>query len=139
MEQGKSFIVINDLVALIIDDSEVIMFIAYAVIGVLLAFALGASAVLTFTRNEGVTASMSKVGVPESWYPWLASAKAAGALGLLIGLGVPLIGSAAAIGVALYFLGAVVTHLRAKDYGIAPPLVLALLAVAALVLRVLSA
>ncbi|MFE2975942.1 DoxX family protein [Streptomyces durocortorensis] len=115
------------------------MFIAYAVIGVLLAFALGASAVLTFTRNEGVTASMSKVGVPESWYPWLASAKAAGALGLLIGLGVPLIGSAAAIGVALYFLGAVVTHLRAKDYGIAPPLVLALLAVAALVLRVLSA
>ncbi|MBM7052926.1 DoxX family protein [Streptomyces sp. RHZ10] len=139
MEQGKSFIVINDIVALIIDDSEVIMFIAYAVIGVLLAFALGASAVLTFTRNEGVTASMSKVGVPESWYPWLASAKAAGALGLLIGLGVPLIGSAAAIGVALYFLGAVVTHLRAKDYGIAPPLVLALLAVAALVLRVLSA
>ncbi|MFE7137013.1 DoxX family protein [Streptomyces sp. NPDC057644] len=139
MEQGKSFIVINDLVALIIDDSEVIMFIAYAVIGVLLAFALGASAVLTFTRNEGVTASMSKVGVPESWYPWLASAKAAGALGLLIGLGVPLIGSAAAIGVALYFIGAVVTHLRAKDYGIAPPLVLALLAAAALVLRVLSA
>ncbi|MFF8501776.1 DoxX family protein [Streptomyces anulatus] len=67
--------------------------------------ALGASAVLTFTR----------------------------------GLGVPLIGSAAAIGVVLHFIGAVVTHLRVKDCEIAPPVVLALLAAAALVLRVLSA
>ncbi len=66
--------------------------------------ALGASAVLTFTR----------------------------------GLGVPLIGSAA-IGVVLHFIGAVVTHLRVKDCEIAPPVVLALLAAAALVLRVLSA
>ncbi|MFD6587752.1 DoxX family protein [Streptomyces anulatus] len=71
---------------------------------VLLAFALGASAVLTFTRNEAITASMGKVGVPGTWFPWLASLKAAGALGLLIGLGVPLIGSAAAIGVVLYFI-----------------------------------
>lgn len=51
----------------------------------------------------------------------------------------PLIGSAAAIGVVLYFIGAVVTHLRVKDYEIAPPVALALLAAAALVLRVLSA
>nr|WP_239110060.1 DoxX family protein [Streptomyces anulatus] len=115
------------------------MFIAYAVVGVLLALALGASAVLTFTRNEAITASMGKVGVPGAWFPWLASLKAAGALGLLVGLGVPLIGSAAAIGVFLYFVGAVVTHLRVKDYEIAPPVVLALLAAAALALRVLSA
>ncbi|MFJ2435824.1 hypothetical protein ACIOWM_21700 [Streptomyces anulatus] len=40
---------------------------------VLLAFALGASAVLTFTRNEAITASMGKVGVPGTWFPWLAS------------------------------------------------------------------
>ncbi|MEU8766630.1 DoxX family protein [Streptomyces griseus] len=115
------------------------MFIAYAVVGVLLAFALGASAALTFTRNEAVTASMGKVGVPGTWFPWLASLKAAGALGLLIGLGAPLIGSAAAVGVVLYFVGAVVTHLRVKGYEIAPPVVLALLAAAALALRVLSA
>lgn len=51
----------------------------------------------------------------------------------------PLIGAAAAVGVVLYFIGAVVTHLRVKDYEIAPPVVLALLAVAALALRVLSA
>ncbi|MGW6290900.1 DoxX family protein [Streptomyces sp. NPDC055107] len=139
MEVQKSFIVINDLAIHIIDDSEVTMFIAYAVAGVLLAFALGASSVLTFTRNEAITASMGKVGVPGTWFPWLASLKAAGALGLLVGLGVPLIGAAAAVGVVLYFIGAVVTHLRVKDYEIAPPVVLALLAVAALALRVLSA
>ncbi|MFE3485188.1 MULTISPECIES: DoxX family protein [Streptomyces] len=139
MELLKSFIVINDLAIRIIDDPEVTMFIAYAVVGVLLAFALGASAALTLTRNEAVTASMGKVGVPGTWFPWLASLKAAGALGLLIGLGVPLIGSAAAVGVVLYFVGAVVTHLRVKDYEIAPPVVLALLAAAALALRVLSA
>ncbi|NEB57040.1 DoxX family protein [Streptomyces griseus] len=139
MELLKLFIVINDLAIRIIDDLEVTMFIAYAVVGVLLAFALGASAALTLTRNEAVTASMGKVGVPGTWFPWLASLKAAGALGLLIGLGVPLIGSAAAVGVVLYFVGAVVTHLRVKDYEIAPPVVLALLAAAALALRVLSA
>ncbi|WP_258047301.1 DoxX family protein [Streptomyces sp. SM13] len=94
---------------------------------------------LTFLRNEAITASMGKVGVPDTWFPRLASLKAAGALGLLIGLDVPLTGSAAAIGVFLYFIGAVVAHVRAKDYEIAPAVVLALLAAAALVLRVLSA
>ncbi|MET7365861.1 DoxX family protein [Streptomyces sp. NPDC005566] len=116
-----------------------IMFIAYAVVGILLALALSASAVLTFTRNEAVTASMAKVGVPDSWFPRLAVLKAAGAAGLLVGLAVPFIGSAAAVGVVLYFIGAVITHVRAKDFEIAAPVILTLLAGAALVLRVLSA
>ncbi|MFD9502750.1 DoxX family protein [Streptomyces sp. NPDC060035] len=115
------------------------MFIAYAVAGILLALALSASAVLTFSRNEAVTASMAKVSVPGSWFPRLASLKAAGAVGLLVGLAVPLIGAAAAVGVVLYFIGAVITHVRAKDFEIAAPVIIALLAAAALVLRVLSA
>ncbi|MET8331827.1 DoxX family protein [Streptomyces sp. NPDC005181] len=115
------------------------MFIAYAAAGILLALALSASATLTFTRNEAITVSMSKVGVPDSWLPRLASLKAAGAVGLLVGLAVPLIGSAAAGGVVLYFIGAIVAHVRAKDFEIAAPAILALLAAAALVLRVMSA
>lgn len=115
------------------------MFVAYAIVGILLALALSASATLTFTRNEAVTASMAKVHVPESWLNGLGALKAAGAVGLVVGLAVPAIGSAAAAGVALYFVGAVITHIRAKDFEIAPPVVLALLAVAALVLRVMSA
>ncbi|MFD7323154.1 DoxX family protein [Streptomyces sp. NPDC059875] len=115
------------------------MFIAYAVVAALLAFALSASAFLTFTRNPQITGSMTKLGVPESWLPWLATAKAAGAIGLLVGLAVAPLGAAAAIGVTLYFAGAAITHIRAKDYAMAPVVVLTLLAAAALVLRLASA
>ncbi|WP_327353347.1 DoxX family protein [Streptomyces sp. NBC_01304] len=115
------------------------MFIAYAAVGTLLALVLSASAFLTFTRNDGITESMAKVGVPDSWLPRLATLKTAGAIGLLVGLAVAPIGVAAAIGVVLYFVGAVVTHVRAKNYEMAPAVVLALIAAAVLVLRLVSA
>ncbi|WP_406862192.1 DoxX family protein [Streptomyces sp. HUAS MG47] len=115
------------------------MFIGYASVAVLLAFALSASAFLTFTRNPQIVGSMTKLDVPETWLPWLATAKAAGAIGLLAGLAVPLLGGAAAVGVALYFVGALFFHLRKKDFAVAPVVVITLLAVAALALRTLSA
>ncbi|MFD7962003.1 DoxX family protein [Streptomyces zaomyceticus] len=115
------------------------MFIGYVVVAVLLAFALSASAFLTFTRNPQIVGSMTKLDVPESWLPRLAGLKAAGALGLLAGLAVPALGGAAAVGVVLYFVGALIAHLRAKDYEVAPVVVLTLLATAALVLRAVSA
>jgi hypothetical protein len=68
----------------------------------------------------------------------LASWKAAGALGLLIGIGVPLIGIAAGIGLVLFFIGAIVTHLRAHDYSFGLAVVFLVLAVAALALRLAS-
>jgi mannose/fructose/N-acetylgalactosamine-specific phosphotransferase system component IID len=71
----------------------------------------------------------------------LAARKAAGVLGLLPGIGEPLIGTttavisttaaigtAAAVGVILFFVGAVITHLRARDYSLAPATVFLLLA-----------
>jgi hypothetical protein len=61
--------------------------------------------------------------------------KAAGAIGLLVGIGVPLIGTAAAIGLILFFVGAIITHLRAQDYSFGLAVAFLLLAVAALVLR----
>ncbi|MFD3991962.1 DoxX family protein [Streptomyces sp. NPDC058548] len=115
------------------------MFIGYVVVAALLALALSASAFLTFTRNPQIVGSMTKLDVPDSWLPRLATLKAAGALGLLAGLAVPALGGAAAIGVTLYFIGALITHLRAKDYEIAPVVVITLLAIAALVLRTVSA
>ncbi|MFF4451356.1 DoxX family protein [Streptomyces goshikiensis] len=115
---------------------EIIMFIAYAVVGTLLALALAASATLTLQGNDQVVANMRKVEVPDSWLPRLAALKAAGAAGLVVGLWVAPLGVAAAIGVTLYFVGAVVSHLRVKDFDLAPAAVLALIAVAALALRV---
>ncbi|WP_434589241.1 DoxX family protein [Streptomyces sp. A5-4] len=115
------------------------MFIAYAVVAGLLAAALTASATFTFSRKEPIVSNMMKLGVPDSWLPRLATLKAAGAIGLLIGLFVVPIGVAAAIGVVLYFVGALITHLRARDFEVAPVIVIMVLAGAALVLRLASA
>ena len=81
---------------------------------------------------------MAKAGVPESWITMLGILKTAGAVGLLIGIGVPLIGMAAAIGLILFFVGAIITHLRAHDYSFGLAVVFLMLAIAALVLRLAS-
>ncbi|MEY2228131.1 DoxX family protein [Streptomyces sp. BF23-19] len=117
---------------------EIFMFVAYAVVGVLLALALTASATFTLQRNDQVVANMQKVQVPDSWLPRLATLKAAGAIGLVVGLWVTPLGVAAAAGVTLYFIGAVITHLRAKNYELAPAAVLTLVSTAALTLRILA-
>lgn len=82
---------------------------------------------------------LAGLGVPSSWLPRLATAELAGGVGVLVGLAVTWIGIAAASGLILYFLGAVATHVRAHDKGIAAPALLAGLAVAVLVLRIASA
>ncbi|MGR4879129.1 DoxX family protein [Streptomyces sp. LARHCF249] len=114
------------------------MFIAYAVVGGLLALVLTASATFTLQRNDQIVAGMRKVQVPDSWLPRLATLKAAGAIGLVAGLWFTPLGIAAATGVTLYFIGAVISHLRVKDYELAPAAALAVIGAAALVLRVLS-
>lgn len=79
-------------------------------------------------------------GVPLSWFPYLAACELAGALGLLVGIAWAPIGIAAAIGVILSMLGAIVAHLRAGDrQGIASPLFPLAESIAALVTRLLSA
>ncbi|MFG2044305.1 DoxX family protein [Dactylosporangium sp. NPDC048998] len=64
-----------------------------------------------------VLANSAEVGVPRSWVPGLGALKAAGAAGLVLGLAwVPLIGLAAAVGLVLFFVGALATHARAWVY-----------------------
>ena len=58
---------------------------------------------------------MAKVGVWESWITTLGILKTAGALGLLMGIGVPAIGIAAAAGLVLFFIAAIITHLRGHE------------------------
>lgn len=82
---------------------------------------------------------MARVGVPESWLTFpIGTLKTAGALGLLLGiLGVPLIGTAAAIGLTVFFICATYTHVLAHDRpsGLVLPGGFLLLAVATLVLE----
>ncbi|MDI5969822.1 DoxX family protein [Streptomyces sp. SL13] len=109
---------------------------ACVVVTVLAAVLAGLSAVFTFFHAEWVVRPMADYGVPRSWWPWLGTAKAAGAAGLLVGLAAPAIGIAAAIGLVLYFAGAVITVARARYYShVAFPAVYAAPVVAALVLR----
>ncbi|MFI5774140.1 DoxX family protein [Streptomyces sp. NPDC051658] len=56
-----------------------------------------------------------------TWLPMLATLKAAGAVGLAVGLlGFRVIGIAAAIGLVLFFIGAMAAHLRARVFTILP-------------------
>ncbi|MDV9188519.1 DoxX family protein [Streptomyces sp. SR27] len=99
------------------------------------AFMAGFSAAAIFFRAAFVVEPLAQYGVPQSWWNWLGAAKAAGATGLIVGFYVPVVGTLAAIGLILYFAGAVITVLRARAYGHAPfPLVYMAPAVAALAL-----
>ncbi|MFI9552840.1 DoxX family protein [Nonomuraea endophytica] len=86
------------------------------VVTVLAALWVGFSAFSLLRRAEWVVKPLTDYGVPSSWWTWLGAAKAAGAVGLLAGLFVPVIGVLAGIGLVLYFAGAVITVLRARSY-----------------------
>ncbi|GAA1719636.1 DoxX family protein [Nonomuraea sp. AD125B] len=86
------------------------------VVTVLTAAWVGFSGFSLLRQADFVAKPLVEYGVPKSWWPWLGAAKAAGAVGLLVGLAVPAIGVAAGIGLVVYFLGAVVTVLRARSH-----------------------
>jgi hypothetical protein len=79
------------------------------------------------------------VGVPLKYFPHLAACEIAGALGLVLGIWWPLLGMAAGIGLVVYFVGAIVSHVRVGDVkGIGPAAFMLVISVAAVVLRVLA-
>ena len=116
------------------------MFILCVILSVLLAAAALASAAAKLTKQPRVIESIGGTGVPLRLFGGLATLEILGALGVLIGLAVPSLGIAAGTGLALYFLGAIIAHVRVKDgpqaYG--PPFVLMLLAIAVVVTRAAS-
>ena len=115
------------------------MFVAYTIVGSVLALALLGSAYAKLTRNKQIVAGLTGIGVPLGMFPFLATCEAAGAIGLLIGLGYAPLGIAAATGVVVYFIGAVGAHLRKRDFkGLPNALAMLILAGAALTLRALS-
>jgi hypothetical protein len=99
------------------------MHIAYVVITLTTAVVTAGIAVADLIPAGFVLANSAEVGVPRSWLPALGAVKLAGAVGLVVGLlSLPALGIAAAIGLVLFFVGAVITHLRARVfYNIAFP------------------
>ena len=114
------------------------MFVAYVVVTIVTIIANAAVAIADLSRAQFVLANSAEVGVPPSWLPLLAALKAAGAAGLLIGLlGFRYLGIAAAIGLVLFFTGALTVHVRALVfYNLAFPGTFWLLAAASLVLAI---
>lgn len=113
------------------------MFTAYVGVTVAAIVANGFIAGADFLRARFVLDNSAAVGVPAGWLTPLGLAKAAGALGLLVGLlGVPVIGTVSAAGLTVFFVGAVLAHFRAGDHSwsVAFPASYLALAVASLVL-----
>jgi DoxX-like family len=79
------------------------------------------------------------VGVPLKYFAPLAACEFAGALGLIAGIWWPSLGVAAGIGLVVYFLGAVIAHLRVGDFkGIGPAAFMLAAAAGALALRIFT-
>jgi hypothetical protein len=118
------------------------MFTAFFIVTLLAVAANAFSGVAAIAHFKPILPGMARAGVPESWLTFpIGTLKTAGAIGLLLGLaGVPVVGTAAAVGLVMFFICALYTHVRAHDYS--PQFGLAIgflaLAVAALVLGLAS-
>jgi hypothetical protein len=88
------------------------MAVAYVIVTVIAAVFTGIAAVTYLIGHDYPKAQADMKRLPDSWLPRLGSALAAGSLGLLAGFAVPLLGVLAAAGLVLYFIGALIAHLR---------------------------
>ena len=93
------------------------MHIAYVAITITAAVANGYAAFLNFAGAESVRVVADRVRVSQDWMIPFGSLLAAGAIGLLIGFAIPVLGEAAAVGLILYFICAIGAHARARDRG----------------------
>ena len=117
---------------------QLTMAVALVVVCALVGAAAAGSAVGKLTAHPKSVEAMQSVGVTPKQMRLLGVIELVGVAGLLVGIWVPVLGAAAAIGLVLYFVGAVAAHLR-KGHGVAewaPAAVILAVAVASAVLQV---
>jgi hypothetical protein len=112
------------------------MHVSYLVVTVLVALANGYAASLNFVGAESVKVVADRVQVSRRWMVPLGALLASGAVGLLVGFAVALLGMAAAVGLVVYFICAVSVHLRVGDRQLGGAVFFLFLAVAALITNV---
>jgi hypothetical protein len=94
------------------------MIITYCVLAIVYSGMLIFSGVLKVQHDPQSLEIIHKlIGVPLELFPVLAACEFAGALGLLTGIRWAGIGIAAAVGLVIYFVGAIVSHVFAGDAG----------------------
>ncbi|MGP3991459.1 DoxX family protein [Streptomyces sp. 3N207] len=111
------------------------MFTAYLVVTLLTSVANGSAAIANFIGHDYPKSQADKLRVPRSWMLPLGALLGTGALGLLAGFAVPVLGMLSAAGLVLYFVGAFCAHVRVHDRQLGPWAVFFCLAVAALALN----
>ena len=116
------------------------MHLAYLVVTIVVAAMAAFSGLGKMRRDPKILHAVHEVvGVPLKYFPHLAACEFAGALGLVLGIWWPYLGIAAGIGLVVYFVGAIVSHVRMGDgKGIGPAAFMLIISVAALALRVLA-
>jgi hypothetical protein len=91
------------------------MQVAYLVFTLAAALANGYAAVLSLAGADSVKDVADRIQVSRAWMPPLGALLASGAVGLLTGFAVPAFGTAAALGLVVYFVCAISAHLRVRD------------------------
>jgi hypothetical protein len=109
------------------------MHIIYVVVTILVALANSYAAFLNFIGAKSVKVIADEVQVSQKWMIPFGVLLASGAVGLLIGFAVPVLGTLAAIGLVLYFICALSAHIRVRDRKVAGAVSFLILAVAALI------
>jgi hypothetical protein len=113
------------------------MEIAGIVVSAVLAALAAYAAVRKLGHSPQVVSSYARVGVPEERLNLLATILLAGAAGLILGWFWRPIGIAAAAGLAVYFVLAVIAHIRHHDERNLPtPVLMLVLSLAALTLGI---
>jgi hypothetical protein len=112
------------------------MRVTYLVTTILAALATGYAAGLNLVGAHSVKLVADRVQVSRRWMVPLGALLASGAVGLLTGFAVPALGTAAAIGLVLYFICAVSAHVRVRDRQIGGAVFFLLLTAAALMTAV---
>ncbi|MEW2116849.1 DoxX family protein [Streptomyces sp. NPDC005474] len=114
------------------------MFTTYVTVTVIGAVFNGAAAVTYLIGHEYPKTQADMKGIDRKWVPVLGMLLAAGTVGLLAGLAVPVLGNLAATGLVLYFIGAIIAHLRVGSRNIVGGIVFLSTAAAILVLGLVN-
>jgi hypothetical protein len=89
-----------------------LVFGAYVTVTIVASVVTGIAAVTYLIGHEYPKAQADLKRVPRSWVPVLGACLAAGSLGLIAGFAVAPLGILAGAGLVLYFVGALIAHLR---------------------------
>lgn len=111
------------------------MFVTYLVVTLLASALNGSAAMANLIGHEYPKSEADRNRVPRSWVRPLGVLLGAGALGLLAGIVVPVLGVLAAAGLVLYFLSALGVHVRAGNFRLGAWALFFVVALAALIVN----